>query len=801
MTIKPSSRHKRFYSSLLISSLLLACSDGVNDNGNNQITEKDMEARGETEAVNSIEQQKTQASVLLSPLTGYEDFSKPGILNQFDFENSRGEIKKIDDKEQLVVHLDSKQHHSASFSVKPDKSFNWQSNEPIGFAVSLANPKSTSVFIHVKVKDSAGLSHNRNIVLPAKSQDNYFMALSGEDLSIETGIRSNPNPWLTDYTPIIWRYGVKNIDLKNVAEIEFSVHGVPEDKQILLSNLQLIKATKLNDQYLENLVDEFGQSTKIDFINKVKSTDELIAISAKEQASLLKTVPEGRSTFNGWKAGPKLDATGYFRVEKYQGKWSLVDPEGYLFFSNGIANIRMANTSTITGYDFNTTHITPRAEGDFTPEDSIGLNRAPESAWDTRYVSSELRAKMFSWLPKYGEPLSEHFGYRREVHTGAVEKGETFSFYQANLARKYQSNDADVFMPKWRDTTVDRMLSWGFTSFGNWVDPSFYQLNRIPYFANGWIIGDFKTVSSGNDYWSPLPDPFDPEFVKRAHFTAKQIAAEVQNNPWCVGIFIDNEKSWGQMGSIESQYGLVINTLGIDASDSPTKAEFVKVLQTKYTDIGELNRQWGTNFPTWKRVETGIEITDFKDEVVTDLSLLLEHYTSEYFAVVSDAVAQYLPNHLYLGARFASWGMTPEVRSAAAKHVDVMSYNYYKESVNDSFWSFLEGIDMPSIIGEFHNGSMDSGLLNPGLIHASSQADRGAKYQEYVNSVLDNPYLVGSHWFQYIDSPLTGRAYDGENYNVGFVSVTDIPYQPLVDAAKAVNQQIYTRRFGDVHVK
>lgn len=85
MTIKPSSRHKRFYSSLLISSLLLACSDGVNDNGNIQITEKDMEARGETEAVNSIEQQKAQATVLLSPLTGYEDLSKPGILNQFDF--------------------------------------------------------------------------------------------------------------------------------------------------------------------------------------------------------------------------------------------------------------------------------------------------------------------------------------------------------------------------------------------------------------------------------------------------------------------------------------------------------------------------------------------------------------------------------------------------------------------------------------------------------------------------------------------------------------------------------------------
>ena len=153
-----------------------------------------------------------------------------------------------------------------------------------------------------------------------------------------------------------------------------------------------------------------------------------------------------------------------------------------------------------------------------------------------------------------------------------------------------------------------------------------------------------------------------------------------------------------------------------------------------------------------------------------------------------------MPNHMYLGARFADWGMTPELRAASARHVDVMSYNFYREGISDVFWDFLHDIDMPSIIGEFHNGALDSGLLNPGLIHAESQEDRGRKYAEYVNSVLDHPQFVGAHWFQYIDSPLTGRALDGENYNVGFVSVTDQPYEPLVDAAKRVNNKLYERR-------
>ena len=156
----------------------------------------------------------------------------------------------------------------------------------------------------------------------------------------------------------------------------------------------------------------------------------------------------------------------------------------------------------------------------------------------------------------------------------------------------------------------------------------------------------------------------------------------------------------------------------------------------------------------------------------------------------------YMPDHLYMGVRFADWGMTPEIRKAAANVADVVSYNYYKEVINEDFWLFLKEIDRPSIIGEFHNGALDSGLLNPGLIHASSQKDRGKKYAEYVYSAIDNPYFVGTHWFQYIDSPLTGRALDGENYNIGFVSVTDIPYQPLVDAATKVNKNIYKRRFG-----
>ena len=45
------------------------------------------------------------------------------------------------------------------------------------------------------------------------------------------------------------------------------------------------------------------------------------------------------------------------------------------------------------------------------------------------------------------------------------------------------------------------------------------------------------------------------------------------------------------------------------------------------------------------------------------------------------------------------------------------------------------------------------------------------------------PELVGTHYFQWADQPSTGR-FDGENYNIGLVDVTDRPYPDLVRGAE-----------------
>lgn len=723
------------------------------------------------------------------------DFETGYIPSIFNANNASLSIQpSVDGGSELLAELNSSDHYFTGVTIRPESPWNWQGTGTFGLAMDIGNPGSESVQLNLDIKDAAGVGFTRSVVIPASSSGSYYTELKGQDINFDTGLRDNPPSWIYDGTKFVWMWGSEDLDLGSVASIALSTISLSSDRQITLDNIRIVSEPETDPDYLTNIVDKFGQSAKADFPRKVKSETDLQDNREVEAAALsVGGKFEDRSAFGGWKDGPRRAVTGFFRTEKIEGKWALIDPEGYLFFSTGIANLRMSNTSTMTGMDFDYAKLNEPIR-DKLKHDPAGFNRAPKAAWNSRHVAALQRQNMFEWLPEYDTPLGVNYGYRHGVHTGSITRGESFSFYRANLQRKYMGGD---YMASWRDVTEDRMLDWGFTSYGNWVDPSFYPDTQIPYFANGWITGNFKTVSSGNDFWAPLPDPFDPVFVESARQTAQQVASEVQNSPWCVGVFIDNEKSWGRMGTPEGQYGIIINTLSRNALESPTKAAFSSMLKDKYETIDALNEAWGEAFPSWRALRRGVHLKDHNPAKQADYAILLEAFAAEYFRVVDDALNETMPNHLYLGVRFATWGMTPEVSKAASDVVDVLSYNEYREVPFGAAWDFLADLDMPTIIGEFHMGALDSGLAHPGLVHAADQGDRARMFKKYMRTVIDNPYFVGAHWFQYIDSPLTGRAYDGENYNVGFVSVADEPYPDMVEAAKEINAELYTRRFGD----
>ena len=94
------------------------------------------------------------------------------------------------------------------------------------------------------------------------------------------------------------------------------------------------------------------------------------------------------------------------------------------------------------------------------------------------------------------------------------------------------------------------------------------------------------------------------------------------------------------------------------------------------------------------------------------------------------------------------------------------------------------------IIGEFHFGSLETGLLQPGLRYAADPKERAMFYDHYVSSALKNPFIVGTHWFQLADQSVTGRP-DGENYQAGFLTVGDVPQNEIIRVSRELGHQMY----------
>ena len=130
---------------------------------------------------------------------------------------------------------------------------------------------------------------------------------------------------------------------------------------------------------------------------------------------------------------------------------------------------------------------------------------------------------------------------------------------------------------------------------------------------------------------------------------------------------------------------------------------------------------------------------------------------------------------------------------ASKNYFDVFSINHYGyEAPVDEIQSIYDQTGLPVIIGEFHFGTPGRGLA-PGTGSDKNMEERAVAYRYYVENAAAHPALDRTHWFQWIDQPSTGR-FDGENYNIGFVDVTDRPYPEMINARKET-----FKRLLDVH--
>jgi len=397
---------------------------------------------------------------------------------------------------------------------------------------------------------------------------------------------------------------------------------------------------------------------------------------------------------------------------------------------------------------------------------SVGIDCVRASCPNTPGGDGNLN--LFSWLPAANSPL------------GAYSWWWGADFYQMNLYRTY-GKDWETF---WRSLTGNRLTAWGFNTFGAWSGDKVCAELGKPFTVD---LGDGNAdkISGG------LSDFFSSVWSAAAEANIRKGTQAWSKNPLCLGYFVGNEMEWTGPTRLPVEALLLPGT-------RPIKAAFTTILKSKYGTVEKLNASWGVVTPAW----TGW--SDFQAKPVVlpakhnvalerDLSLLLSAYANQYYFTVNTLLKKYAPNQLYLGSRFSA--VPPdEVAIAAGNHCDVVTYNIYgKSEVLLSRGKQIVQFDKPAMVGEFHFGALDRGMFGGGMVTVESQHERGLQYAKYVNTALAQPWCVGVHWFQYIDQPILGRG-DGENFNIGFVSVGDAPYQELVNQARSVHANVYQIR-------
>ncbi|WP_244183286.1 beta-agarase [Polaribacter sejongensis] len=571
----------------------------------------------------------------------------------------------------------------------------------------------------------------------------YIDLKPGESKTITVNLAWTP--WI--FKPQIKINGLRGVpgqikaDLTKVTELTFCSRYNTEPNNFTIDNVRAVGKyeEKSPDGFLP-FIDKYGQYKHQDWKNKIHSDKEIKEFAKAELAYLENGKgPKDRATFGGWLKGPKLKATGFFRTEKVADKWWMVDPEGYLFWTAGLNCV--ASNSVFTG------------------------------------VSQ--RENYFEYLPKKDDS-SAQFYQEVDYATHGFYKDKrpykTFNFYQNNLYKKY----GDDWLKTFQDVAHKRIKDWGMNTVGFMSDIGVTKQKRTAYVGSIWIKNTPK-IEGSEGFWGKFHDVFDPNF-RIAVRNSVESQKEGANDPWCLGYFVDNELSWGQLGS------LAVGTLKSPAIQ-PAKIEFINDLKNKYKSVSALNTVWKSSYKSWDQMLSSTETPNEKF-AKSDLVNFYKRIAETYFRTINEELKSVAPNQNYLGCRFA-WANNDVVLTAASHYLDIMSFNKYEYSIAD--FSLPKGVDKPVMIGEFQFGALDRGSLHVGIKAAKDQTERGEMFKSYIQGALRNPNIVGAHWFQYIDEPNTGR-FDGENYNVGFVDITDNPHEDFIEKVKETTYSMYEYR-------
>ena len=459
-------------------------------------------------------------------------------------------------------------------------------------------------------------------------------------------------------------------------------------------------------------IDDYGQYRHEEWPEKIKS-DRQLKESLQNEKSVLKPRVADWNKWGGWRNGPHLKATGCFRVEKWEGKWYFVDPDGRLFFSRGINSL---------------------TRGDY-------------------------------WLTDRGR---EKCYTRRPAAPGRV-----FHFYSDNCRIRYGNES-------WHEFQFRRMESWGYNTIGNWSDPVLYRGRKIPYMLNLPLPAGMMRFGAKKEF----RDVYSPAFESELLAVLPEKFRWTIDDPYCIGYFVGNELHFDNSVKVAEAAFLAPPEL-------PAKQRLLSGLKAKYRSIAALNKAWKSSYSSWNALARPEKLPDSK-LCRKDFEAFTLKFWNRFFELSRLAVKKHAPHHLYLGSRFKVQDYNKQwLFRIASEKCDVISINDYALH-HDHFVHAGLG-DKPVLISESSVGHRMRGMLGilayPGCAsHAREEAQK-----ILLESTVRHPQIVGIHHFGFKDQTLVGR-WDGENYGIGLVSVTDEPYREFVESNRAFAERLYPFR-------
>jgi hypothetical protein len=378
-----------------------------------------------------------------------------------------------------------------------------------------------------------------------------------------------------------------------------------------------------------------------------------------------------------------------------------------------------------------------------------------------------------SWRPDPAGPYAAAYRHPERGH------GREINYLAANLIRAFGPD----WRARWGEIALAELRRLGFNTVGNWSEWPLASEALFPYvrpleprFPNTPLV------------FRDFPDVFHPAFAEDAALYAAQLR-ETANDPAMIGYFLMNEPTWG-FAKESPAVGMLFNTPAC-----ATRRALAEFLAQRYGDDARLSAAWQID-TSLAAIAEGPWQTPLTPAAERDLAAFSAVMVEKLFGTLSEACRQVDPNHLNLGARY--YTVPPAWALDAMRCFDVFSMNCYRARVPaDEVERVSARLERPVLIGEWHFGALDVGLPSGGIARVRNQADRGRAFRVYTEQAAALRACIGVHYFTLYDQSALGR-FDGECYNIGFLDVTNRPYEPLAEAARMTHERLYEVALGEV---